>query len=280
MPELPEVETVRRTIERALCGKTIVESEVVPDEIVLRGTDPDLVRQALEGRKVLAVGRHGKYFWIETDQPPVVFGHLGMAGWVRQVGADSIRLKEHGKMPFEDESGRARFLKLRLRADDGSEVVMTDGRRLARIWLAESAETDQRVLRLGPDVLAQPWAPEDLHAVLTKKKAPMKAILLDQALFAGIGNWIADEVLYWSKVSPKRLGCDMSVEDVGALLAAIKTVVETAVDCGADEHKYPSDWLFHARWGGSKGHVSWNGHDLVREPVGGRTTAWSPSLQS
>ncbi len=279
MPELPEVETVRRTLEKVLAGRTVAEAEIVPDEIVLGGTPPDLGRSALEGAVVTAVGRKGKFFWLELDRQPWVFGHLGMAGWVREVGAPSIRLKEHGKMPFEDQNGRARFLKMRIRSDQGGEVVMTDGRRLARIWLSASSDSDPRVHKLGPDVLADPWPAPTLHALLSKKKAPIKAVLLDQAVFAGIGNWIADEVLYWSKLSPKRLGSSLSEPDVEALLEVIKAVVTTAVECGADEHKYPGDWLFHARWGGSKGHTTWNGHDLVREKVGGRTTAWSPDVQ-
>ena len=151
MPELPEVETVRRTLESALVGKKIVEAEIVPDEIVLKGMSSSLVHQAVVGRTVTAAGRKGKYFWLELDEKPWLFAHLGMAGWLREVGEPTIRLREHGEAPMEDENGRPRFLKMMLTASDGRRIAMTDGRRLARIWLCESPEKDQAISKLGLD---------------------------------------------------------------------------------------------------------------------------------
>lgn len=279
MPELPEVETVRRLIERAFLGKRVAEAEVVADEIVLGGAPADLVRGSVEGRMVTGVGRKGKYWWVEFEERPWLFGHLGMAGWVREVGEHTIRLREHGEAPLDDETGRPRFLKLRLRSEDGREVVMTDGRRLARLWLGQGPDSDTRVLALGPDAWTDLPSAKDIFGILQRRKAPMKALLLDQKLFAGVGNWIADEALYQAGISPQRLGCELSFEEVGLLREKLWLIIDLAVEVGADSGRYPEGWMFHYRWGGSKGEEAIGGHQIRRDQVGGRTTAWVPALQ-
>ena len=279
MPELPEVETVRRTIENALVGKKIVEAEVVPDDIVLKGHSHELVKSAILGRTVTAAGRKGKYFWFELDQKPWLFAHLGMAGWLRELGEPTIRLREHGSAPMEDETGRPRFLKMMLTAEDGRRIAMTDGRRLSRIWLCESPDKDAAISKLGPDCFLELPSAEEIHQKLAKKQAPVKAILLDQAIFAGIGNWIADEVLYMAAIRPSRLGSSLSLKETEALHSAIQRVVGYAVKVGADKEQFPDTWLFHSRWGGKKGDDIIEGEAIIREQIGGRTTAWVPTRQ-
>ena len=110
MPELPEVETCCRVMRRVLVGKTIVEAEFVEDSIVCCKTPPEVLIGGVKGRKVTGVGRKGKFWWIEFGEFPWLYGHLGMAGWIREMGAPSARLREHGKMPFDDENGRGRCL--------------------------------------------------------------------------------------------------------------------------------------------------------------------------
>lgn len=279
MPELPEVESVRRIMRRVLQGQRIVEAEVVPDEIVLGGVDPAAFRAALEGRVLKDVGRKGKYWWLDFGEPPVVFGHLGMSGWIRELGQPTVRLKEHGQAPLDDENGRPRFLKLMLTAESGQRIAFTDGRRLARMWMGESPDTDARVAKLGPDVYDELPNAEQLHKTLTRRKAPMKALLLDQALFAGVGNWIADECLYQGGIAPKRTGDTLTLPEVESLRAALVKILDKAVDLGADSEQFPEDWLFHHRWDGSRGPDTIGGELIVRETVGGRTTAWVPTRQ-
>lgn len=279
MPELPEVETVCRTMRRVLQGQKIVAAEFPADSIVMKGFTPEAFIQAAVDRTVTAIGRRGKYWWIEFEDFPFLYGHLGMAGWIREHGAHTIRLREHGNAPLDDETGRPRFLKMRLQAASGKEIVLTDGRRLARLWLGKSPTEDPRICSLGPDVYDEPYSAKDLHQILLKRKAPMKAVLLDQKVFPGVGNWIADEVLYQAAISPKRLGAEMSLSQTKALLEKLASILRLAVAVGADAEQYPEDWLFHVRWGGAKGRESIGGVELVREPVGGRTTAWAPSIQ-
>lgn len=279
MPELPEVESVRRLMERTLKGKKIVRAEVADDEIVNSGNPAEAIEAALVGRTVKSVGRLGKFWWIVLDQRPVLFGHLGMSGWIRALGKDSRRLHSHGNAPFDDEEGRPRFLKLLIEAEDGERIAFTDSRRFGRLWLGDSPETDKQVKRLGRDCYEDLPDAETLTAVLAKRKAPIKAVLLDQKLFAGIGNWIADEVLYHAAIAPKRLASSLKPTEVKALRKAIHDVLHHAVKVDADYEKFPDDWLFVHRWGGAKGAERVNGQEIVRETVGGRTTAWVPERQ-
>ncbi|MEQ1823291.1 MAG: DNA-formamidopyrimidine glycosylase family protein [Fimbriimonadaceae bacterium] len=277
MPELPEVESVCRVMRRVLEGKRIAAVEVVPDDIVCRGIGADL----FAGKLVKNIGRKGKYFWFEFDSPPVVYGHLGMAGWIREVRDDikETRIREHGNAPLYDEDGRPRFLKLMLTAPDGRKVAMTDGRRLARLWVGDDPATDKKLKQLGPDVFNEPYSAERLQAVLKGRTAPIKASLLDQKLFCGVGNWIADEVLYQARISPKRTGDSLKKADIERLLDSLKEILTITVDCEADKDQLPKSWMFHHRWGGDKGEDEIEGKPIRREQVGGRTTAWVPGLQ-
>lgn len=280
MPELPEVESVCRLMRRVLQGKRIGRVEVVPDEIVLSGNPPETVATALEGRKVKAVGRRGKFWWLELDgEGPTVFGHLGMSGWIRELGTDGKRLHSHGNAPLTDAEGRPRFMKLMIQAEDGGAVAFTDSRRFARLWLGESPETDRQVKRLGPDAYDELPSAKELFKKLQKRKAPIKAVLLDQTAFAGIGNWIADEVLYQARIAPKRLAVSLTEKEVGALHRAITKVLAFAVEVDADYERFPEEWLFLHRWGGGRGAERFAGGEIVRETVAGRTTAWVPDRQ-
>ncbi|MES1227885.1 MAG: hypothetical protein ABUL72_04385, partial [Armatimonadota bacterium] len=106
-----------------------------------------------------------------------------------------------------------------------------------------------------------------------------KGALLDQSLFAGVGNWVADEVLYHAHINPARLCNTLAEAEIKALLKQLKVVLDVAVDAEADDNKYPATWLFSHRWGGKRGSQEINGHKIVRDTVAGRTTAWVPEVQ-
>lgn len=279
MPELPEVETVRRVIERALLGQVLTEVELPEDPILLQKRPAEPIRELLLGATVTGVGRKGKFWWIELDRKPWVFGHLGMAGWIREIGEFTIRLKEHGTAPLDDETGRPRFLRLMLTGANGRRIAFTDGRRLGRLWLADSPEDCPRTNRLGPDIWQFPPNGEEIQTRLKGRKAPIKAMLLDQELFCGVGNWIADEVLFHSRIAPARAGGSLSAEEADLLAKNLFSITDLSVNVGANSEDFPKDWLFHYRWGGDKGHDSIDGHLIIREQIGGRTTAWCPNIQ-
>lgn len=278
MPELAEVETVCRLLRRVLVGKRIQRIEIVPDTIVFQASRKT-VEDALVGRTVRAIGRRGKTFWIELAGPgPTVYAHLGMTGWIREVGTEGVRLQGHGDAPFDDEAGRPRFLKLRIEAG-GKAVAFTDARRLGRIWLGPDPDEEPRVKRLGRDAYADLPTAAELAAVFARRRIPIKALLLAQNVLAGLGNWLVDEVLYQARISPKRIASTLDKREVAALRRKIASVVKKAVDVGADHARFPKTWLFEHRWGGGRGSQQIGGHRILREEVGGRTTAWVPALQ-
>jgi formamidopyrimidine-DNA glycosylase len=279
MPELPEVETVCRIMRRALLGKTIRDAEVAEDSIVLSGLAADVVKHALVGSSVLKVGRKGKFWWLELDSGQSLCGHLGMSGWIREIGKEGGRLLEHGSQPLDDPDGRPKFLKLRIVAEDGAQIVFTDGRRLGRLWLAENPSLDKRIVKLGPDALDDLPSAKRLAELFAKRSAPVKALLLDQGLISGIGNYLADEILYMAGVAPKRPANSLSTKEIGALRRATEKILEVAVASEADFARLPETWLVHHRWGGKRGASQILGEAIVRETVGGRTTAWVPSKQ-
>ncbi len=279
MPELPEVETIRRTLESVFLNRKIVAVELQEDEILLSKRPAAPFREAMLGATVSKIGRRGKFWWIELLDGPVIFGHLGMSGWIREIGAPTIRLREHGNAPMEDENGRPRFLRLLLTSAEGRSIAFTDGRRLGRIWMGDSPDTDLRVKKLGRDCFYDLPTVDEIHQMVKKRKAPIKALLMDQTVLCGIGNWIADEVLYQAAISPLRPANTLNIEEVSLFRQRIQEVIKLAIDVGCESSLYPDHWLFHSRWGGAKGTSIINGEEIVREPVGGRTTAWVPSVQ-
>lgn len=279
MPELAEVETVCRLMREILVGKRIARVEVVPDAIVFQSARKN-IEDALANRTVRAVGRRGKTFWIELAGPgPTVYGHLGMTGWIREVGRDSTRLQAHGDAPFDDETGRPRFLKLLIGVRGGRAIAFTDARRLGRIWLGGDPADEPRIQRLGRDAYDDLPSPKELAALFARRKIPIKALLLDQGALAGLGNWLADEVLYQARIAPQRIASSLDAREVAALRRAIHKVVSHAVKVSADHRRFPRTWLFEHRWGGSRGSQQINGHAIRRDEVGGRTTAWVPAVQ-
>lgn len=220
MPELPEVETVRRLMTKTLRGKRIAKIEVVPDPIVFSRHSPSEIENAFRGRVVESIGRRGKFFWITlSGRGPTVYGHLGMSGWIREVGSDGPRLVAHGEAPLEDPDGRPRFLRLRIGPRRGPSIAFTDARRLGRIWLGGSPDDERRIARLGRDAYEDLPTVRDLMTMLGRRKISVKAVLLDQSALAGIGNWVADEVLYQARIAPKRIASSLDEREVAALLA-------------------------------------------------------------
>ena len=264
MPELPEVERGRRIAERACVGKTIERVWAADDEIVYAGVTPRRFASALKGRAVTAARRRGKQLWFELDRRPWPLFHYGMTG--------SFKVYENAK-------DRPRFCKVELLMEDGLRLAMPNARRLGRLRLQDDPEQEPPISKLGFDPLLDPPTPAGFAAMLARRKTPIKALLLNQSFAAGVGNWIADEVLYQAGVAPQRLASDLSADEARALRTKLRAVVKKACDVDADKERFPRSWLFHDRWGKNHGAVTAAGELIVFDEVGGRTTAWVPSRQ-
>ena len=280
MPELPEVEAARRAAQMVAKGRRIVEAHVADDPIVFEGVAPARIRRALVGRRVEAVRRHGKHLWLELDRRPWPCLHFGMTGGIHLPTGRAVRLVSDGRVHRPD--WPPRFTKLHLRFAGGGELALADGRRLGRIRLRRDPATEPPISTLGFDTLHELPTASRLHALLRERSAPIKAVLLDQSFAAGIGNWIADEVLYQAGIAPKRRARTLSAAEAGRLRAKIRSVIGLAVRAGSDSDRYPRWWLFHRRWGHRRGGppaTTARGEHIRHETVGGRTTAWVPTVQ-
>jgi formamidopyrimidine-DNA glycosylase len=184
-----------------------------------------------------------------------------------------------GRLPiYERGAPPPKYWKLEIEASDGTIVAFTDMRRLGRIRLAGDPENEPPVSLLGFDPLI--WLPSaaEIQRLLAVRRSPLKAVLLDQSFSAGVGNWVADEVLYQARLSPLRPANQLSLLEARRLRTALKTIAEQSVAVDADAARFPSGWLFNYRWDRRIGRGP-RGEPLVRQRIGGRTTAWAPSRQ-
>jgi len=264
VPELPEVEAARAMLERALRGRRIAAVATVDDPIVYAGVAPRRLAAALRGRRVERAGRKGKHLWLELDRRPWPVFHFGMTG--------RFRLYAH-------ERDRPRFWKLELAVSGGKRVAFADARRFGRIRLQSDPEAEAPISALGYDVLAGLPPAAELARTLARRKAPIKAVLLDQAVFAGVGNWVADEVLFQARISPHRPAASLRPAEVRALRARLVAIVARAVAVGAESDRFPRGWLFHRRWGRDAEARTSRAERIRHETIGGRTAAWVPSRQ-
>ena len=278
MPELPEVEAARLIARRVAVGRRIVRVWCADDPIVFDRVSPARVRRALVGRRVIGVHRHGKHLWFELDRRPWPCLHFGMTGGFHVPGRKSVKLVSSGaRHPRPD--WPPRFAKLRLTFDDGGELVFADARRLGRVRLRHDPAAEPPISLLGFDALLGVPTPRKFAELLRGRLAPIKAVLLDQSVAAGVGNWIADEVLYQAGVDPRRPASSLTDAQVRRVRDKIRSVVALAVRVGSDSDRFPRRWLFHDRWGKRDMAMTSRGDRIRYATVGGRTTAWVPRIQ-
>ena len=226
MPELPEVETARLAAMAVAVGRRIVGVTVADDAIVFERVSPAGIRRALLGRRVRAVRRHGKHFWFELDRRPWLCVHFGMAGGLHTSRQQGVRLMSSRRT---EPGWPPRFTKLHLAFEGGHELAIADGRRLGRIRLRRDPATEPPIVALGFDALRGLPGAARFRELARVRAAPVKALLLDQSFAAGVGNWIADEVLYQARIAPRRPARSLSDRELDRLRTRLRSVVRAAV---------------------------------------------------
>ncbi len=221
MPELPEVETLRRGLEKHLVGRTLGETRVLVPKM-LKGTitDPGVFSDSLRNTRVESVGRRGKHLIISLDSGYYLLFHMNMRGQLRIVEADA---------PVE------KYLAAAFPLDNSRELRFHDIWRWGEMRLAAAEElaAHPSLIGMGPEPLGGEWTPEQLKAGLAKRpKTAIKAVLLDQAVVAGVGNIYADESLHRSGIHPLRPAGSLSESEVARLNAEIIAVLTEAVERG------------------------------------------------
>jgi formamidopyrimidine-DNA glycosylase len=204
--------------------------------------------------------------------------HFGMTGAFHTPAALPLQLKSGPKTA--NLTWPPRFTKIHLVFDDGGELVMTNARRLGRILLRKDPLNESPLNKLGFDPLLNPPTTRSFEKMLQRRSAIIKSLLLDQSFSAGVGNWIADEVLYQAGIDPRRRAHSLSHEEVRRLHRALKSVIRIAVRANADSTCYPRHWLFHERWGKREDAATARGERIAHTIISGRTTAWVPTVQS
>ena len=207
MPELPEVETVARSIA-PLIGRRVVTAEFRCLRI-LRGGDPDEMAARLAGRRIRAIQRYGKFILISIEGGGYLIVHLGMTGRLLLGGAPGKHT--HAILTF-----------------DRGVLLYDDSRQFGRLQFSESFP--ERVARLGPEPLEVSFA--DFARALKRRKTRIKALLLNQDFLRGIGNIYADESLHRAGIHPLALAYRLRGDRPGRLYDAIRTVLQEAIDAG------------------------------------------------
>jgi len=219
MPELPEVETVRRGLALRMEGKRLARVEQRrPD---LRFPIPLDFRARVEGRRVRQIGRRAKYLLLHLDSDETLLVHLGMTGRMVVVDARAaVTPDPHDHVVFT--------------LEDGTEVRFNDARRFGCMDLVENGRIEEHRLMkdLGPEPLGNAFSGPVLEERLAGKRTPLKAALLDQRVVAGLGNIYVSESLFWAGLSPRRLAGTVKGERAERLATAIRDVLERAIEAG------------------------------------------------
>ncbi len=272
MPELPEVEVIRRELEPLLINK-IFDAPVLHIPRTIAHPTPELFAANLAGRAVKNITRRGKYLLINLDRG-ILAVHLRMTG--------NLFYAKDG-MPVED-----RFLRLSLPFNDGSALHFSDMRRFGRLWLVDDYYQLQSIVlkRVGPDILNDLCCEDFMQLLARKEKSRLKALLLDQGFAAGMGNIYTDECLFRCGIHPDRQVKSLSRDDMEKLFQSIREVLSDGIKYGGTtfrDYRNASGALgdFQSRLAvyGRKNEQCRCGAAIEKTKIAGRGTYYCPRCQ-
>jgi formamidopyrimidine-DNA glycosylase len=279
VPELPEVETVRRELETHLLGRHIVQAKLHRLDVLRprshlkafqRWSPAQHAHALLQGTRIIAVRRVGKALGLMCDAGRCMQIHLGMSGQVR----------------FDEAARDASHIHAEWTLDNGQQLVFRDPRRFGGLWpMASEKELEVHWSRLGPDALSIDHAQLSL-GVHTSRRS-IKAILLDQGVIAGVGNIYADESLFEAQIHPGQPGQSLSNGQLDRLASAIRAILQQAIARGGStllDYRTPSGLAgeaqsVHRVYGRSGLPCTRCGAVIESAPLAGRTTCWCETCQ-
>jgi formamidopyrimidine-DNA glycosylase len=275
VPELPEVETTRRSLAAELEGVRISQVGVARDRMLRRQPNPADFARRLTGHKVTAVGRHGKFLMTTLDNDITWVTHLGMSGRISLVSCDAP-LTVHSNVVITLETG--------------TDFRFVDPRTFGFVAAYTPDELDESsISHLGRDALTDLPRSRQLQELLAGRTAPIKALLLDQRIIAGLGNIYADEALHRARLSPHRPGGGVTSDEAMALRKAIKVTLDHALRYGGtslDDLAYllpdgrTGEYVNRLRVYGREGERCRRcGGSIVREVIRQRSSFWCPHCQ-
>ena len=281
LPELPEVETVRRGLERQVVGFEIARVEVLRARAIAAPPEPMLFCAALEGCRVDAWKRRGKYLLAELSQQGQDAGHWG------------VHLRMTGQFLWmSDAQPPCSHTRVQIWNHGGQELRFVDTRSFGEMWWVPPGAPLESVItglkKLGPEPFSDAFNPSYLKSKLAGSTRPIKNALLDQALVAGVGNIYADESLFMSGIAPHTPSGRVGRPKLEKLHTALVEVLETSIGVGGTTF---SDFRDLTGTNGNYGNAAWVyrrsgepcrhcGTPIRRDKLGGRSSHWCPSCQS
>jgi formamidopyrimidine-DNA glycosylase len=276
MPELPEVESLRRILARSAVGRTIVRTRIGAKS--LRRRVPIDFSSSIAGRRITALSRRAKYLIVEFDGDDVLLVHLGMSGSLTHRGDG-----------FGDGEFDPRHDHLEFSLDDGSRLVFNDPRRfgmvrlIARAALASTAE----LKALGPEPLSREFNASYLASKARGRRVAIKNLIMDQRIVAGIGNIYAAEILFRAKVRPTRRAGRVTRAELEKIAAAVPPILRAAIGRAGttfrsyrDSRGQPGRFAERLRVYGREGEPCYTCSTPIRNViVGGRASFYCPKCQ-
>jgi formamidopyrimidine-DNA glycosylase len=217
MPELPEVETIVNDLRPRIEGRRFTGVSIYCPEMV-HHTSVEELKRRLPGQLIKEIGRRGKYLIFRLASSEALILHLRMTG--------SLLLKRKGEQRTESSP----YVRVVFSLDNGTELLFPDRRKLGTISLVK--DENEEIGKLGPEPLDPDFTKKALAERLSKHKAPIKAVLCDQEVIAGIGNMYADEALFFARIHPLRAANSLSDEEMKRLHKAIRDVLTKAIGNG------------------------------------------------
>jgi formamidopyrimidine-DNA glycosylase len=263
MPELAEVEYYRKQWNDGL-GAKVLAVELHADKRIFRGTDVRAMQRDLPGAKLIASEARGKQMAFRFSGGQWIAIHLGMTGKLRTEAADFA-------------AGKYDHLLLRQKQ---RALVFSDPRQFGRVLYFKGKGEPRWWSSIAPALTSKTFTRKVLREALQRhRRLPIKATLLLQKHFPGVGNWMADEILWRGRIHPRRTSGEISDSELTVLWKSIRYVCAGAMKhISEDFSDPPRNWLFHQRWGRA-GKCPRDGTTLKRDTIGGRTTAWCPKCQ-
>ena len=263
MPELAEVEYFRKRWDAGI-GDKIVAVELHAEKRIFRGIDPGEIKRRLVRQALLRSLARGKQMLFSFSNQNWLGIHLGMSGNLRIEAAH-----------FEPEKHDHLVLRQKARA-----LVFRDARQFGRVRFHHGKSAPEWWQASAPEIHAPEFSREVMTEFVRRHgRAPIKAALLLQAGFPGIGNWMADEILWRAKIAPRRKGGSLTKRELGTLWRSVRFVSRASLrTLGVDNSDPPKSWLLHERWKAG-GKCPRHKTTLRRAKIGGRTAAWCPRCQ-
>ncbi|HBC92195.1 MAG TPA: formamidopyrimidine-DNA glycosylase [Pelotomaculum sp.] len=273
MPELPEVETVRRTLESKLAGLKFTAVQILMPKVI-KIPDPDQFQEMILDKKIIKISRRGKYLLLHLSEKYTLLVHLRMTGRLTYS---------------EKEAPVAKHTHVVFTLSNGCQLRFCDTRQFGRLWLVAVASLEELAgfKDLGVEPLDDRFTRDYLKKELRRRHARIKPLLLDQTFIAGMGNIYTDEALHRAKINPERLSTTLTPHEIARLYHAIREVLQEGIenrgttmrdfmDGNGRAGSYQELLQVYSREGEPCPHCS---RPIVRKKVGGRSSYYCPFCQ-